>query len=166
MKLANSILTFRQRPTAAAVIKGSSAYPQVNGTVNFYQTSRGVIVSAEVSGLPSPEDGCENPVFAFHIHASGSCTGTTEDPFADAGPHYNPHDCPHPQHAGDMPPLFGNRGFALLIFFTDRFCVRDIIGRTVIIHSGPDDFTSQPAGNAGKKIACGEIKYCRQLICP
>lgn len=41
---------------------------------------------------------------------------------------------------------------------TDRFRVRDIIGRTVVIHSGPDDFHTQPAGNAGEKIACGVIR--------
>jgi len=44
---------------------------------------------------------------------------------------------------------------------TDRFSVDEIIGRTVVIHSDPDDFLSQPAGNAGKKIACGEIRKWR-----
>ena len=42
--------------------------------------------------------------------------------------------------------------------FTDRFCVEEIIGKTVIIHNDPDDFHTQPAGNAGKKIACGVIR--------
>ena len=41
---------------------------------------------------------------------------------------------------------------------TDRFTISDIIGRTVVIHKSPDDFTTQPSGNAGAKIACGEIK--------
>lgn len=44
---------------------------------------------------------------------------------------------------------------------TDRFSADDRIGRTVVIHSGPDDFHSQPAGNAGKKIACGVIRRGR-----
>ena len=72
--------------------------------------------------------------------------------------HYNPKDCPHPYHAGDMPPLFGNNGEAFMAFMTDRFTVEEIIGKTVIIHSNPDDFTTQPGGNSGEKIACGKIK--------
>jgi len=63
----------------------------------------------------------------------------------------------HPHHAGDLPPLFGNNGYALSMFLTTRFSVSEIIGRTVILHSAPDDFTSQPAGNSGVKIACGVI---------
>lgn len=51
-----------------------------------------------------------------------------------------------------MPPLFGADGEALLIFLTDRFRVRDIVGRTVIIHAMPDDFTTQPSGNSGAKM--------------
>ena len=57
-----------------------------------------------------------------------------------------------------MPPLFSNRGYALQAFLTDRFTVGEILGRTVIIHDGTDDFTSQPAGNAGARIACGVIR--------
>ena len=57
-----------------------------------------------------------------------------------------------------MPPLFSNDGYALQAFLTDRFTVRDIIGRTVILHDEVDDFTSQPAGNAGERIACGVIR--------
>ena len=79
------------------------------------------------------------------------------DTFADVGKHYNPQNCPHPAHAGDMPPFFSNNGYAVQMFLTDRFTVEEIIGKTIIVHSGPDDFTSQPAGNAGMKIACGEI---------
>ena len=72
--------------------------------------------------------------------------------------HLNPGDCPHPHHAGDLPPLFGCAGRALLAVYTDRFRVPEILGRTVVIHSGPDDFTSQPAGNSGSKIACSVIR--------
>ena len=64
----------------------------------------------------------------------------------------------HPYHAGDMPPLFGEKGEAFSVFMTKRFRVDDIIGKTVIIHSMPDDFTTQPAGNSGEKIACGIIR--------
>ncbi len=149
-------------PTAVAFIKGSADYLQINGTVKFFQIPKGVVVSAEISGLPVSGEKCGNDIFAFHIHSGESCTGNAEDAFADVGTHYNPTDCPHPYHAGDMPPLFSSNGTAILVFFTDRFTANEIIGKTVIIHDSPDDFTSQPSGNAGKKIACGEIVGVRR----
>ena len=57
-----------------------------------------------------------------------------------------------------MPPLIANNGYAIQAFLTDRFTVREILGKTVIIHDSADDFTSQPAGNAGARIACGVIR--------
>ena len=77
---------------------------------------------------------------------------------SDAKAHYNPDNCEHPYHAGDMPPIFGNNGYAFSIFLTNRFCTDEIIGKTVIIHLQPDDFHSQPSGDSGAKIACGEIR--------
>ena len=56
-----------------------------------------------------------------------------------------------------MPPLLGANGYAFGAFVTDRFTISEIIGRSVILHAHPDDFTTQPAGGAGQKIACGEI---------
>lgn len=81
-----------------------------------------------------------------------------DDPLADAMAHYDPGSCEHPHHAGDLPPLFGNNGFALCAFLTNRFSVDEVVGRTVIIHDRPDDFTTQPSGNSGMKIACGVIR--------
>lgn len=151
----------RQRPHALALLRGSDDHPALRGVVHFYQTRSGVLVAAEIRGLPSPAGACQSPVFAFHIHSGDACAGTAEDPFARALTHYNPQSCPHPHHAGDLPPLFGNGGHALSIVLTDRFALTDVIGRTVIVHAGPDDFTSQPAGNAGAKIACGLIRRSR-----
>lgn len=145
-------------PDAQAALKGSPAHHKLRGTVDFYQRKDGVLLVAEVWGLPAPVTSCAVPIFALHIHEGGSCTGTAEDPFANAGAHYNPELCPHPAHAGDLPPLFGNRGYAFLAVFTNRFSVNEVLGRTVIIHSEPDDFKTQPAGNAGDKIACGIIR--------
>ncbi len=147
----------RQRPQAWARVLGNGKNLDISGGVRFYQTARGVVVVAEISGLPSPRGVCRSPVFGFHIHEGRECTGNAADPFLNVGTHYDPHDCPHPYHAGDMPPLFGVNGYAFSAFLTNRFRVKEIVGRTVIIHSSPDDFTTQPAGNSGVKIACGEI---------
>ena len=152
----NSVLA--RRPDAMAHIMGSEEYPEIIGAVRFYQLNIGVIVVTEVMGLPESKDVCMSPVFGYHIHSGRCCSGNQEDAFADSMAHYNPDDCEHPYHAGDMPPLFGNCGYAYSVFLTNRFCVEEIIGRTVIIHLHPDDFHSQPSGESGMKIACGMIK--------
>jgi len=139
-------------PQAAARLVGSPAAPTLSGTVQFCQMPQGVLVTAHVSGLPRDN---EHGFFALHIHEGGSCTG---DGFPDTASHYNPTTAPHPGHAGDLPPLLSNGGEAYLSVLTDRFRLTDVVGRTVVIHSGPDDFHSQPAGNAGTKIACGVIQ--------
>lgn len=141
---------------AVAEIHGGAAFPNIRGKVCFWQTHIGVLVLAEILGLPSTNNPCERGVFGFHIHEGGSCTSNGGE-FSAVGGHFNPQSCPHPEHAGDLPPLFENGGYAFSGFITDRFSVSDIIGRTVIIHSKPDDFTTQPSGNSGDKIACGEI---------
>lgn len=161
----NCASIFNEYPHATAMIRGSADYPSIWGVAHFYQTNMGVLMAIEITGLPTSENRCESPVFGFHIHNGMSCTGTDEDPFANAGTHYNPYNCAHPHHAGDLPPLFGNNGYAFLAFFTDRFEVSEIVGRTIVVHSMPDDFTTQPAGNPGAKIACGVI-YSSDLSRP
>lgn len=152
------VSALRRRPQAFAAVKGSASHPGVAGTVLFFQTNMGVLVVADITGLPHTMARCQSPIFAFHIHEGTNCSGSMDDPFADAMAHYNPNSCQHPYHAGDMPPLFGNNGSAFSAFLTDRFTLPEIIGKTVIIHDKPDDFTSQPSGNSGEKIACGEIR--------
>ncbi|MBE6619935.1 MAG: superoxide dismutase family protein [Ruminococcaceae bacterium] len=154
----NIATILRKPPSAFANIRGNDTYPQIMGTVKFYQLPNGVLVAAEVDGLPTSTGYCQMPIFAIHIHEGDNCRGDEVDPFRNVGMHYNPYDCPHPYHAGDMPPLFGANGKAFLAFLTARFTVDEIIGKTVIIHDSPDDFMTQPAGNAGNKIACGTIK--------
>ena len=90
----------------------------------------------------------------MHIHQFGDCSGD----FSKTGEHYNPENNLHPSHAGDLLPLFGNQGYAWSAFYDKRFTINEIIGKSVIIHSDPDDFTTQPSGNAGTKIGCGEIR--------
>ncbi len=147
----------QKRNRVMAIINGSPDYPDINGTVTFVQKKNGVLVTASINGLPQNGGECGGGIFGFHIHEGSSCTGTEQEPFADVKSHYNPNDCPHPFHAGDLPPLFGNSGYAYLSVLTDRFSLSDIIGRTLIIHDMPDDFTTQPSGNSGTKIACGVI---------
>ncbi len=149
---------FSETPAAAAHIQGNMEYPEIRGVAQFYQTPQGVLVVTEVMGLPVGEDICRQGIYAVHIHNGTSCTGNESDSFANAMSHYNPNNCDHPYHAGDMPPLFENDGYALTVFVTNRFRVEDVIGKTVIVHDNRDDFTSQPAGDSGRKIACGTIE--------
>lgn len=140
------------KPEAVACLAGGDMAPELRGMVRFYQRRDGVLVEAQVRGLPE-----NNPTgfFAFHIHEGRDCGG---DRFAGTKGHYNPANSLHPDHAGDLPPLLSCHGRACLRVLTDRFRLPDIIGRTVVIHSGSDDFHSQPAGNSGSKIACGVIR--------
>lgn len=148
----------RGRAQAEACIAGSEDYPGISGTVRFYQTREGVIICAGISGLPHTDLPCQGKIFGFHIHKGTDCRGTMDDPFADAMSHFDQSGCEHPYHAGDLPPLFGNNGLAVCAFLTNRFTVDEVIGRAVIIHDHPDDFTTQPSGNSGTKIACGVIR--------
>lgn len=143
------------RPLAVARIHGkNTAGP--TGTVSFYPSGCNTLVVADLHQLPHSDAPCSSRIFGFHIHEGTSCTG---DGFSDTKGHLNPGECAHPYHAGDLPPLFGCNGCAFLAVLTNRFCISDVIGRTVVIHDQPDDFTSQPSGNSGAKIACG-------VICP
>ena len=140
----------RGRACAVAQISGGQQTPCLYGTVRFYPMGRSVLIVVDICGLPKSQTG----VFGFHIHSGSACTGES---FAATGSHYDPSGRPHPEHAGDLPPLFSCDGNAYMAVMTDRFCLQDVIGRTVVIHSMADDFHTQPAGNSGKKIACGVI---------
>lgn len=148
----------RAMPQAAAQILGSEKYDRLGGTVSFYDMGHAILVTSSLHGIPERNGYCQYPVLGLHIHEGTSCTGTAEDPFADAGTHYNPEHCPHPMHAGDLPPVFVNNGLAWSAVIMTRFTIREIIGRTVIVHAMPDDFHTQPSGNSGEKIACGIIR--------
>lgn len=160
MKSVSDLICINSKPSALAVLKGSEKYPDICGKVFFYEVCEGILVYAQVSKLPKATGKCDSPILAFHIHSGNSCTGTESDPFADALSHYNPKNYPHPFHAGDLPPLFSAHGRAVSLVLTDRFHINEIVGRAIIIHASIDDFSSQPAGNAGEKIVCGVIKRC------
>lgn len=133
-------------PHACAALKGNQAGSSLHGNAWFYRTQRGVLIAVQMYGLP--EDG----VFGMHIHSGSNC----EDPQT----HFSKEMEPHPFHAGDMPPLFGNKGYAFSAFLTERFTLPEVIGKTIILHRNRDDFTTQPSGDSGKIIACGVIS-CR-----
>lgn len=143
--------------TAKADIKGGKSYPNIRGTVKFRETEKGVMVTAEISGLPQSKSNCKGRFFGFHIHEGTSCTGNMTDEFANAKTHLNPTNCPHPFHVGDLPPLIENNGYAYMNVLINKFKIKDILGKVIIIHDSPDDFTTQPSGNSGTKIACGKI---------
>ncbi len=74
-----------------------------------------------------------------------SCTGNSEDEFSNAKTHYNPNNHPHPYHSGDLPPLIESNGYAYMSVLLNKFKIQDIIGKVIIIHDMPDDFTTQPS---------------------
>ncbi len=156
-------LTFSQllennRPQAEAWIQGGTQAPRLSGLVKFYNTPYGgILVEAEIFGLPNQSVPNSSNFYGMHIHENGDCS----DHFARTGDHYNPGGQPHPEHAGDLLPLLGNQGYAWSAFYDKRFQIRDILGRSVIIHAMPDDFATQPSGNSGAKIGCGVIREAR-----
>lgn len=145
-------------PMAVATLtptQGSS----VRGLVMFHEHDGHLMVHARLSGLkPNGEQ-------AFHLHDKGDCASADG---SSAGGHFNPDGQPHgPQggahHAGDMPSLKadaqGNvdQHFALSGPSLDAGQPGYIVGRSVVVHANPDDYTTQPTGNAGGRVACGVI---------
>jgi len=132
------------------------------GKATLRDTSGGLLIDLDLKGLPAGEK-------AFHVHQTGKCTPA--DGFASAGGHFAPAHKSHGlmvaegPHAGDMPNLFvGKDGKVRMQVLNGSVSLgagdaslADADGSALVIHSGPDDYTSQPAGNAGGRIACGVI---------
>jgi Cu-Zn family superoxide dismutase len=129
------------------------------GTVTFAERLGKVYVTAEVSGLaPNQEHG-------FHVHEKGDCSSGDG---MSAGGHFNPDGKPHgpqtaPHHAGDMPSLRADAtGMAKASFVLDDVTVaagpKSVVGRGLIVHKDPDDYKTQPTGNAGARLACAVIR--------
>jgi superoxide dismutase, Cu-Zn family len=131
-----------------------------SGTVNFYQVGSKVRMAANVSGLvPGREHG-------FHIHEAGDCS--SGDGMSAKG-HFNPMSKPHghygsaERHVGDMPALKADaNGNAKIETDLDLMTVApgpaSIVGRGLIVHADPDDYKTQPTGNAGARVACAVIQ--------
>ena len=134
---------------------------QVQGKIHFSQHANGIVkVAGQISGLQP------NSAHGFHIHEKGDCSSADGN---SAGPHFNPHNSAHGpatsthSHVGDLPNLqANNNGMAIVQWESDRLQLTpgnaNIVERSVVVHAQPDDLHSQPAGNAGARIACGVIK--------
>ena len=131
----------------------------VRGIVTFTRSDSGIVVKAEVWGLP-PGPGKHG----FHIHEFGDCTSPDA---TSAGGHFNPEDKKHgapwdeERHVGDLGNLTADKDGRAHLRMVDtviRFSGhRSIIGKAVVIHEDEDDFTTQPTGDAGARVACGVI---------
>jgi len=143
--------TAQLQPTKGSKTFGEATFEQVGGKVHA------VIY---VQGLkPGQEHG-------LHIHEVGDCS--SGDGMSTKG-HFNPLGKPHgrhegaERHAGDLPSLkAGKDGRAKVDAMLDGIGIgdgpTDIVGRGLIVHADPDDFKTQPTGNAGARIACGAIR--------
>ncbi len=130
----------------------------VSGNVVFSEAAGKLRVEATVAGLTPGEHG-------FHVHEAGDCSAPDA---SSAKGHFNPVGQPHghyagpEHHGGDMPNLLadaqGNAHYSAEVSgLSLSGATNGIVGRSVVIHADPDDYKSQPAGNSGKRIACGVI---------
>ena len=129
------------------------------GKVTFVQWGEVVKVSGYISGLkPGAEHG-------FHVHEKGDCSSGDG---LSAGGHFNPGGKPHghhgmgEHHTGDLPSLKADASGVAAIHFESRTIrvgssANDIVGKGLIVHRDPDDFKTQPTGNAGPRLACAVI---------
>lgn len=142
-------------PSALAWVTGGTKAPSLSGLVKFFETPYGgTLVEAELFGLPDSLNTGSSGFYAMHIHENGDC----RNDFQNTGEHFNPTGAEHPNHAGDLPPLFANQGYSWISFYDKRFIIPQILGKSVVIHQMPDDFHTQPSGNSGDKIGCGVIR--------
>ena len=138
---------------------------QVTGTVQFTRQGERVLVEARISGLtPGRQHG-------FHVHEAGDCSAADA---SSAKGHFNPAGQPHGdpaghaghgaagRHAGDLPNLLADASGQAVYRAEVQGLALDgtadgILGRAVVVHADPDDYRSQPAGNSGRRVACGVI---------
>jgi Cu-Zn family superoxide dismutase len=137
------------RPT-----KGNS----VQGKVTFTLERKGMHVVADIEGLTPGKHG-------FHVHEFGDCNS---DDGTSAGEHFNPTNKKHggpdgsEHHVGDLGNIVADdQGYAHFDSFNKEIKFEgenNILGKSVVVHSNPDDYTSQPAGNSGPRLGCGIIE--------
>lgn len=136
----------------------------VSGRVAVVPEAGGVHITGTIGGLPQGKPA------AFHVHEKGDCSAMDA---SSAGGHFNPATQPHGRagsgahHAGDMDNLQANAEGVVHVDVHLRGvtlgggAANDIAGRALVVHAGADDYHSQPAGNAGARVACGVIRVTR-----
>ena len=146
----------RLRAVADVEARSGSA---VVGRVEFSEMDDHVRARVRLYGLePNSEHG-------LHVHVNGDCSAPDA---SSAGGHFNPDDQPHgratggPHHAGDLPSIVADAtGGVQTDLMLDGVTLapgpRSIVGRSIVVHAKPDDYTTQPSGNAGPRIGCGVI---------
>lgn len=150
------------KPEAVAKLESKSG-ATVMGQAEFFASGMEVRVQLEVTGtMPGKH--------AVHLHEKGDCSSEDGE---SAGAHWNPkgHDHGHlenpPAHLGDIGNLEvdaegrGRLSFSTIYWTVGTKTGNDIIGKAIVIHESEDDFTSQPAGNSGKRIACGVVRHAK-----
>lgn len=150
--------------TSAIAVLQPTAGSNVGGALRFQERDGKVLITGEVTGLTA------NSKHAIHIHEFGDASAADG---GAAGGHYNPEGHPHGgldtanRHAGDLGNLLADAaGTCRVQISVDNLTVagarNPIIGRSVVIHAKADDLTSQPAGNAGPRIAVGVIGVAKR----
>lgn len=140
----------------------SASNSGMSGTATFVQNGGKVTLTLRVKGIKAPG------LHAVHLHQIGDCSAPDA---SSAGGHWNPTGSDHGQwesehfHKGDIGNIdVKEDGTGTLTLSTDEWCIGcddehlNIIGKSVIVHEGPDDFTTQPTGNAGGRIGCGVVQ--------
>lgn len=139
-------------PASASLVSGRLAISAIDG---------GVRIEGELGALG------RGGVHAIHVHERGDCSAADG---SSAGGHFNPGAVAHGRagepvhHLGDMDNLTANdRGVArvdlrLMGVTLGSGAANDILGRALVVHAGPDDYSSQPAGNSGARVGCGVIE--------
>jgi len=143
---------------ASAIIEEANS-SGIHGTAIFGANQDQVTLMVQIAGAPPGEH-------AIHIHENADCS----DNAMAAGAHWNPTGEPHgllgqgPAHLGDIGNItVTDEGTATFLFKTDKWTLgtgesNDVAGHAIVIHDSVDDFTTQPSGGAGTRIACGVIK--------
>lgn len=146
---------------SVSVIMKSTNDHTVSGQVNFNENNNEVSMDASFTGL-------QPGAHAIHLHAKADCSAADAK---SAGGHWNPTNEQHGEwgsqngyHKGDIGNFdVDDSGNGHITMQTNEWCIgcnddnKNILGKSVIVHQGSDDFTSQPSGNAGTRVACGEI---------
>lgn len=147
---------------AEAILSAVYADTTLNGTVKFDADSSGKVTMKLDLNVPSKA----GKSIAVHIHEHGDCADTAKA----AHGHWNPTNAQHGKwgsssfHVGDIGNVkLDSKGKGAISITTDLWTLggsadKNIIGRSIIVHGGTDDYISQPTGNSGARIGCGVIK--------